>query len=90
MNGHSPRSTFTSWLGNSWYRMTPSLTMMPGLMEWIDATWPGELSSPRRSVKWTLVVRPWTGPNGAARSMLAVEKSPAEVTAPDPDQLILP
>ena len=44
-------------------------TWIPGFIARIVATCPGAVSRPRRSVKWTLVVSPVTGPNGAARSM---------------------
>ena len=63
---------------------------MPGFIERMVAICPGAVSSFSRSVKWTLVVSPVTGPNGAARLMFAVEKSPVEVTLPAPVQLILP
>ncbi len=63
---------------------------MPGLIDATVAIWPGAVSSPSRSVKFTVVDRPVTGPKGAAKSIPAVEKVPVELTSPSPDQLISP
>ena len=63
---------------------------MPGLIESIASIWPGSVVSPSRSLKWIVPLIPVTGPNGAARSRLAVEKSPLEVTFPPLLQSIRP
>ena len=55
---------------------------MPGLIEAIVATWCGAVSSASRSVKCIVVREARDRAEGAAKSMLAVEKSPVEVTLP--------